>query len=283
MALFDDFLITCDYDNTLTGPDGSVAARNLDAIRYFTENGGAFTVNTGRSGVTSRRLMEQIPANVPFLLMNGSAVVQKGDCLELHPIPLEPWTVLTRLAETFPEVELEIQGLWCHYLWNPSPRRLQNHKDMDWNYRIVKSGDDVGTFVKFNVFLPNLTLRESLLTADQHQDKTLFFDQIQSFIENTWGSQLEVFRSGPQLLNVHAKGVSKKGSARKLQKQLGKKYLVCIGDAGNDIPMLDGADFAYCPADGTVANRYETVCNSGDGAVADVIYKKIPEILGIQP
>ena len=168
MALFDDFLITCDYDNTLTGPDGTVAERNLEAIRYFTENGGAFTVNTGRSGVTSRRLMEQIPANVPFLLMNGSAVVEKGNCLELHPIELEPWAVLTRLAETFPGVELEIQGLWCHYLWNPSPRRLKNHEDMDWNYRVVKPGDDLGIFVKFNVFLPNLTLRESLLTADHH-------------------------------------------------------------------------------------------------------------------
>ena len=45
--------------------------------------------------------------------------------------------------------------------------------------------------------------------------------------------------------------------------------------------MLNGADYAYCPADGVVANRYETVCNCADGAIADVIYKKIPEILGL--
>ena len=60
-----------------------------------------------------------------------------------------------------------------------------------------------------------------------------------------------------------------------------KKILICAGDAENDIPMLEGADYAFCPADGVVANRFETVCNCADGAIADIIYKKIPEILGI--
>ena len=42
-------------------------------------------------------------------------------------------------------------------------------------------------------------------------------------------------------------------------------------------------NYAFCPADAVIAKRYENVCKCGDGAVADVIYKKIPEILGIQP
>ena len=62
-----------------------------------------------------------------------------------------------------------------------------------------------------------------------------------------------------------------------------KKWLVCVGDAENDIAMLQNADFAYCPADGVIADRFETVCPCADGAVADVIYKKIPEILMLQP
>ena len=47
--------------------------------------------------------------------------------------------------------------------------------------------------------------------------------------------------------------------------------------------MLDGADYAYCPADGIVAGRYENVCKCDDGAIADVIYNKIPEILKNKP
>ena len=72
-------------------------------------------------------------------------------------------------------------------------------------------------------------------------------------------------------------------AARDLQKQVGKKILICVGDADNDVPMLQGADYAYCPADGVVADRFETVCPCSEGAVADVIYKKIPEILGLNP
>ena len=84
-------------------------------------------------------------------------------------------------------------------------------------------------------------------------------------------------------ISIHAKGVSKGNAARRLQKKLGRKILVCVGDAANDIPMLDAADYAYCPADGAVADRYENVCPCAEGAVAEVIYEKIPQILKIQP
>lgn len=283
MALYDDFLITADYDHTLTGPDGTIPERNLEAIRYFTENGGAFTVNTGRSGVTARELMERVPANVPFLLMNGSAKVYKGECLELHPIDLDPWEVLNWLAAEFPEVDVEVQDLQYHYLRNPSPARVESHRKAGWPFQTVEPGDDVGPFAKFNVFLPGQTLQDALANLHSQDDKVLLFDRIQARLEELWGDKLVVFRSGTHLLNVHARGCSKIRAARELQRALGRKYLVCVGDAGNDVPMLDGADFAYCPSDGAVADRYENVCSSGKGSVADVIYQKIPEILGIQP
>ena len=67
------------------------------------------------------------------------------------------------------------------------------------------------------------------------------------------------------------------------KKKLGKKILVCVGDAENDLCMLEGADYAFCPSDGIVAERFSNVCTCGEGAVADVIYKEIPKILGILP
>ena len=78
---------------------------------------------------------------------------------------------------------------------------------------------------------------------------------------------------------MQARGVSKANAARRLQKELGRKVLVCVGDGENDAAMLREADFAYAPADGVVADRFENVCACADGAIADVIYEKIPEIL----
>ena len=93
------------------------------------------------------------------------------------------------------------------------------------------------------------------------------------------GDFCEVFRAAPKILDIHAKGVSKANAARALQKELGRSILVCVGDGENDVSMLDDADFAFCPGDAIVAKRYPNVCKCGDGAVADVIYEKIPEIL----
>ena len=62
-----------------------------------------------------------------------------------------------------------------------------------------------------------------------------------------------------------------------------RKILVCAGDAENDLSMMKDADYAFAPEDGIIANDFETVCKCADGAVADIIYKKIPEILGLKP
>ena len=47
--MFSDVLLTVDYDRTLTAPDSTIPQINMDAIRYFMDNGGTFTLNTGRS------------------------------------------------------------------------------------------------------------------------------------------------------------------------------------------------------------------------------------------
>ena len=39
MGIYSDVLLTVDFDRTLTAPDSSIPQRNIDAIRYFIENG----------------------------------------------------------------------------------------------------------------------------------------------------------------------------------------------------------------------------------------------------
>ena len=75
-------------------------------------------------------------------------------------------------------------------------------------------------------------------------------------------------------------GVSReeKSAGLERKKKLGKKLLVCVGDAQNDVPMLDGADYAFCPSDASIADRYPNVCSCDEGAIADVILKELPKI-----
>ena len=177
-------------------------------------------------------------------------------------------------------MNLEIQGVDLHYLIVPEPAYVAFYDALKWGYRIVNPGDDLGPFLKFA--LAGSPRKKSVATLFESTERELAaFDAAQAKILELWGDKVEVYRAAPRIIDVHAKGVSKIAAARQLQKELGKKILVCVGDAENDIPMLNGADYAYCPADGVVADRFENVCNCADGAIADVIYKKIPEILGI--
>ena len=118
---------------------------------------------------------------------------------------------------------------------------------------------------------------------DASEEEMQRMNQVEQMLKDRYGAYCEVFRAAPRIIDVHTKGVSKARSARELQQRLGKKWLVCVGDAHNDLQMLTEADFAFVPADAILADRFANVCPCGEGAVADVIYEKIPEILANNP
>jgi HAD superfamily hydrolase (TIGR01484 family) len=282
MGRFDQVLLTVDFDRTLTGPDSVIPQRNLDAITFFMENGGAFTVNTGRSVATFWKYLETIPVNAPFLLYNGSAAYENGQLSQLCPIDLDVWKTMAQVQERFGDMNLEIQGTKVHHLINPNDRMLALYRNLQWQYAHVTPGEDIGPFLKFSLFgNPDRPVVSELFAGTEQELRR--FDEAEAALREMYGDKVEVFRAAPRIIDVHAKGVSKIRAARQLQKSMGRQILVCVGDAENDIPMLDGADYAFCPADGVVADRYETVCPCAEGAVADVIYKKIPQIVEIHP
>ena len=277
---YSDILLTVDFDRTLTGRDSTIPQRNLDAIRYFMEKGGSFTVNTGRSVATFWKYLDTIPVNAPFLLYNGSAAYDRGQLTRLHTIRLDVWDTMKIMLERFSDFNVEIQGPQVHYLLNADEAMVQLYKNFQWRYTRAQFGQDIGPFLKFSLFgaVHNPVVGDMFSGTEEELRR---FDQAEEEIRELFGDKVEVYRAAPRIIDVHAKGVSKLTAARELQRDLGKKLLICVGDAENDIMMLDGADYAFCPAESVVAGRYPAVCNCDEGAVADVIYEKIPEILGL--
>ena len=285
MGIYSDILLTVDYDRTLTAPDSTIPQRNIEAIRYFMENGGIFTVNTGRSiPMSLGRLLPNVPVNGPLLLYNGSAAYDKksGKMTRYAPIALDSAAVISELQERFPQLHVEIQALDAHYLIRQDTgwEKYCENNGCPWRYT---TADNIPQpFIKFSLYGQFRTNTVSDMYNGTAEELALI-EQAIDFVQDNWGDALEVFRACARIVDFHAKGVSKLNSAKQLQAELGRKILVCVGDAENDIQMLDGADYAYCPADGIVANRYENVCKCADGAIADVIYKKIPAFLQIEP
>ena len=280
MAPFSDVLLTVDYDRTLTAPDSSIPERNLEAIRYFIDNGGAFTVNTGRSVPMTKVFRDRVPVNAPLLLYNGSAAYDPNTnhldfCHEIH---MDLWETVRRCEELFPDLTVEVQGLDAHYRFSENPMwdAFSDHQQCARGF--ARPGDDLGPFLKFTLYGQFRDVTVAHMFEGSEEEKARM-DEAEQLLRQEFGAHCEVFRAATRIIDIHAKGVSKARSARELQQRLGRKILVCIGDANNDLPMMRDADYAFAPADGIIAPYFDTVCNCAEGAVADVIYKKIPEIL----
>lgn len=284
MGIFSDVLLTVDYDRTLTATDSTIPERNLEAIQYFMENGGAFTVNTGRSVPMAKVFIGRVPVNAPLLLYNGSAAydLNEGQLSFCHEIPLDLWDTIRECLQLFPDLTVEVQGVDAHFTFSDNPGWVAFSNHQPCANRIVELGSDIGPFLKFTLYgdFRDVTVADMYNAAPGEAER---MDAAEALLKERFGKFCEVFRAATRIIDVHAKGVSKIRSARELQQRLGRKILICVGDAHNDIPMLEGADYAYAPADGVIADRFENVCVCGEGAVADVIYKKIPEILGVRP
>ena len=280
MGMYSDILLTVDYDRTLTAPDSTIPVRNLEAIRFFIENGGAFTVNTGRSVPMTKVFRDIVPVNAPLLLYNGSAAydLEKGELSFCHAIELDMWETIRECMELFPDMTVEVQATDAHYRFteNPAWDAFSDHQHCARGF--AQPGDDLGTFLKFSLYgeIRDVTVASLFEGSEEERAR---MDEVEATLNQRFGQHCEVFRAATRIIDVHAKGVSKVRSARELQQRLGRKILVCVGDAHNDIPMLEGADFAFVPSDATLKDRFPNVCPCGDGAVADVIYDKIPEIL----
>ena len=284
LGIFSDVLLTVDYDRTLTAPDSTIPERNIEAIRYFMENGGVFTINTGRSVPMTKVFRDKVPVNAPLLLYNGSAAydVAEKKLTFCHAINLDLWETVRRCEELFPDLTVEVQGIDAHYRFTENLMWDAFSEHQNCAHAFAQSGEDLGTFLKFTIYgeFRDVTVADMFNALPGEKER---LDEAEALLRREFGESCEVFRSATRIIDIHAKGVSKARSARQLQQRLGRKILVCAGDAENDLSMMRDADYAFAPEDGIIASQFETVCKCADGAVADVIYKKIPEILGLNP
>ena len=280
MALFSDILLTVDYDRTLTAPDSTIPQRNLEAIRYFMENGGIFTVNTGRSVPMTKVFRDKVPVNAPLLLYNGSAAYDLAEkkLSFCHAIDLDLWETVHECQALFPDLTVEVQGVDAHYRFTENPMWDAFSEHQQCAHAFAPEGADLGTFLKFTLYgeFRDVTVADMFNGSAEERRR---MDDAEALLRKRFGDKCEVFRAATRIIDIHAKGVSKARSARELQQRLGRPILVCVGDAENDLPMMRDADYAFAPADGIIAKHFQTVCPCAEGAGAVVIYKKIPEIL----
>ena len=73
MKKFDGYLFCSDWDGTLSY-NGEVSRENVEAIKYFQENGGLFTISTGRHYLYMRDFYDLVKPNTALISLCGTLI-----------------------------------------------------------------------------------------------------------------------------------------------------------------------------------------------------------------
>lgn len=257
MGVFSGYLICSDIDGTIS-VDAVTIPKNIEAIKYFTKNGGRFTIATGRTAAYLKRLDFFDCINAPVCICNGSVVYDytKEEILRMRH---QEFTLKDFLIAINPIIT-SLTGLYVYY----TPKTVQapnmigkEFKKEEMNsppIKIVCTFDKTDDADNFKSFCLNHNLFKN------------------TNISKSWNTGVEF--NPPD---------GSKGDAVKFIKQILPDIhtSVAIGDYENDYLMLKAADIPAAVGDGTEEikrlAKHITV-DAKDGAVADLIYKIEAEI-----
>ena len=237
MGRFDGVLFFSDYDDTLYNSSRAVSPENRAAIRYLIENGGRFSIATGRAHRTFTPQIEKedLPINAPVVLSNGAAIYDyAGDrylldsCLDKSA---PHW--LAELCGVFPALGFEAYHGEDIYVHNPNR--------ITWEH-LAKVG---GT----QILCPILEMPTPWSKVILQQDQP-YLEEVRAHLLARWGDRCEAIFSNRYLLEITAKGCDKGAMVAKVAQLLyiSPKHLYCIGDNENDIPMLALSAIPFAPA-----------------------------------
>lgn len=262
MGRYSDYLIVSDFDMTLTDLNHNIVDRNIEALKDYIAQDGAFTIATGRAIKGFSHLLPYVPVNAPCIYSNGGLTYDhvQDKAVEVHEMPPQAEQLIEVIVSRFPEVGMEM------YQQDDEVFVINPNGSVAKHMEIVKLTPTVVTVDKIKRPWIKVVLageNAHLIEACEH-------------INREFGDYLYAVVSLPFLMDIQGKSVSKGTAARKLLNRMGRKTLVCAGDAENDLAMLKEADIAFIPENAHPSVQgygFRQVCHCDEGSIADVISK----------
>ena len=237
MGKFDGVLFYTDYDDTLYNSALTVSPENRAAIRYFIQNGGRFSVATGRAHrtFTPQIEKERLTLNAPVVLSNGAALFDYGTGAYLFRSLLVENTParLAGLCRDFPDLAFEAYYGEDIYVHNPNVVTMTHLERVGVPYTSCP--------------IPDMPAPWNKVIMEQDES---YLKEIQRHILRHWAEDYEVIFSNRYLLELTAKGCHKGAMVSKAADLLGiaRENLYCMGDNQNDIPMLALSAIPFAPS-----------------------------------
>ena len=263
--LYSKWLLISDIDGTLNTKSFKLPENNKIAIKEFVNNGGNFTLCSGRNLQSLSVHYNRLGINTPAIFLNGAGIYDfknkemiyqnfissEGEKIILDVLKKHKLAQLT----VFTADKILLATRKCIY-----GRVISKMDKLD--CELYKKISDLprGVWGKVS-FFGTKGLINKLKDIFSNNENSKFF---------------ECFKTSPFTLEVVSKGVNKGAAVLKLAELLNieKSNTAAIGDYYNDVEMLKRVAHPVCcgqaPDDIKKISEY-VACHCNDGAVADFI------------
>ena len=250
MGKFSGILICSDFDGTLASK-AEIPEINIEKIKYFCENGGCFSIITGRGSDFSTKYRGVFNFETYMGCTNGTVICHfpSGEVVLCDYLRDEFYDRIISLCDKLDKIKsVELYPDGEHINFSGTPAQMKKALEDARGIRIHK-----------------ILVRTSVEATDDDVALARAHMGDECAVSRSWKFGIE-FQNG----SFH-KGVA----ARNIARLLGTHTLITVGDFENDIPLLMAGDESYATQNALDAVKavasHVLTRTSAEGAIAELI------------
>lgn len=266
-------LMVSDMDGTLLDDDKKISQENLKAIRWFMEQGGTFSIASGRSASSVWHYLDEIGLTAPIICCNGGGIYDYASQKFLWNAPVDAQVsadIIEDVHRLFPHVGVEVYT--CQKIYIPYENwYTQHHMEIE-HLEFAKDYDLQDTPWLKAIFMES---PEKVALVEQ-------FLEEQGYAKKN--PNIRFVYSEPCYYEMMAKDCTKGHALTALGQMLHipKENIIAVGDNYNDEEMIRLAGCSFSMGNGVPLIQeiaQHVVADNNHSGVAEAIYR-IPEIYG---